>query len=139
MAKSPLHDNPRSSKDAEKKPDPSPAEKKAGEEAADAAGGEEKEPKAETKAETAEEKPASPKDLFMDGMKAIRKRHEGEHRDAHGNHREAMRQMSSRHSKEIGDHFDMHFTGGGTAEKGEAGSAKPAAASGTPAEGGGEE
>lgn len=129
MAKNPLHDNARSSKDAEKKPDPSPAEKKAGEEAADAAGGEEKEPKAETKAETAEEKPASPKDLFMDGMKAIRKRHEGEMRDHHGNNREAMRQMASRHTKEIGDHFDLNFGAGGTSEKEPAGG-------GTPAEGG---
>lgn len=126
MAKSPLHDNPRSSKDAEKKPEETPAEKKAGEVAAEAAGGEEK-PKVEEKPSAAEEKAASPKDLFLDGMKAIRKRHESEMRDHHGNHRESMRQMASRHTKEIADHFDMH----GAAED------KPSA-EGAPAEGGGE-
>jgi hypothetical protein len=125
MAKSPLHDNPRSSKG--EKPKEEAAPEKAAEKPAEGDGGAAA-PAAEAKAAPAEEKAASPKDMFLDGMKAIRKRHESEMRDHHGNHRESMRQMASRHTKEIADHFDMHGAGEAKADEG----------AGAPAEGGGE-
>lgn len=130
MAKNPLHDNSRSSGDEKpkeekkpeaKKPESAAEEKPAAEAAAEKPAGEAEAPAAE--AGPAE---AGPKDKFLDGMKAIRKRHETEHRDFHGNNREAMRQMSTRHGKEIADHFDLHFSEGGTAAEGTAGSEKPA-------------
>jgi hypothetical protein len=103
---SPLHDNPRSKSDKkeEKKPDEKPEEKAAVEKKA---AEKPKEPDAAEKPEEAGEAEPSKKDMFMDGMKAIQKRHESERRDFHGNHREAMRQMANRHSKEIADHFDL--------------------------------
>lgn len=116
---SPLHDNPKSPKSSEKKDDKKPEEKKP------ESGGDEKaaiEKKASEKPKEADgEKPAaegegaaSPKDEFMDGMKNIQKRHESERRDFHGNAREQMRQMGSRHNKEIADHFDLKFGKGET-------------------------
>lgn len=107
---SPLHDNPKSPKKSEdKKPEEKPdekaaIEKKAAEKPKEAEGDGEK-PAAEGEAA------ASPKDMFMDGMKNIKKRHESEMRDAHGNHREMLRQMAARHGKEIADHFDLNMPG----------------------------
>jgi hypothetical protein len=39
----------------------------------------------------------------------MRKRHEGEHRDLHGQHREAMRSMHARHEKEMADMDARHM------------------------------
>jgi len=117
MTKSPLYDN--KPKD-EEKPDP---EKKPEAEAAAAEGeaGEEA-PAAEVDSAAAAadgeaEEAASPKDMFLDGLKAIHKRHEKERMDHHGSMREAHRTMGSRHNKEIADHFDLSFGAGGTAKK----------------------
>lgn len=111
----PLHDNDRSksmSKKDDKKPEEKPDEKAAIEKKA---AEKPKEPEGDGEKPAAEgEAAASPKDMFMDGMKAIQKRHESERRDTHGNHREALRQMASRHGKEIADHFDLHFGQGET-------------------------
>lgn len=60
----------------------------------------------------------SPRDKFMEGLKAIRKRHEKERADYHNGHREHLRGMSARHDKEFSDHYDLHFKEGGTAENG---------------------
>lgn len=131
---SPLHDNPRSSKEGkkeEKKPEEKPDEKAAAEKKATdkAKDGDGEKPMAEGEKPEGEAA-SSPKDMFMDGMKSIQKRHESERRDTHGNHREALRQMAGRHGKEIADHFDLHFgEGGGTAAaaKPDTGEAAPAA------------
>lgn len=45
----------------------------------------------------------SPMDKFVGEMDAINKRHEAERRDHHGNSRDALRQMSTRHAKDFKD------------------------------------
>jgi len=119
----PLHDNARSKtekKADDKKPEEKPDEKAAIEKKA---AEKPKEPEGEDADGAEGEAAASPKDAFMDGMKNMKKRHEGELRDAHGNHREMLRQMAARHGKEIADHFDMHMPN-------EAAPAAPAAGAG---------
>lgn len=124
---SPLHDNPRSRSEEKKKPEEKPDEKSATEKkAAEKAKPEEKKPEGEEKPEGDEE--ASAGDKFAEGMSKIEKRHEGERRDAHGNHREMLRQMASRHAKEIADHFDMSLKPGEAAE----GEGAPAAGGAAP-------
>lgn len=63
-------------------------------------------------------KEKSPHDIFMEGLKAIRQRHEKERRDHHEGHREALRSMGSRHDKEFSDHFSLHFGADGGTDKG---------------------
>lgn len=40
-------------------------------------------------------------DMLLSDLRDMHKRHEGERKDTHNNHREMMRQMSARHEKEI--------------------------------------
>lgn len=49
---------------------------------------------------------AKPADKMLEAMKALHKQHEAERRDHHGNHREALRQMASRHEKSFRDLVD---------------------------------
>lgn len=129
MAKSPLYDKEKpkgeEKPDPEKKPEAEAAATESSEEApaGDADG-------AAAAADGEAEEAASPKDMFLDGLKAIHKRHEKERMDHHGSMREAHRTMGSRHNKEIADHFDLSFGAGGTAGKdkasAKAGDAKPA-------------
>lgn len=134
----PLHDNARSKADKpkdkadDKKPEAGGDEKAAIEKkATEKPAGESNGPGEGIMKKPSEDKPvadagdegASKKDMFMDGMKAIQKRHESERRDMHGNHREALRQTASRHGKEIADHFDLHFGQGETPAAAPAGGA----------------
>ncbi len=71
---------------------------------------------------------------MMDGMKKLRAAHEAEHRDLHGNHREAMRQMAARHGKALKDHLDFHMEKMGGADSApEAAGQVPAGTPGTEA------
>lgn len=57
--------------------------------------------------ESAGEKKAEGKgDKMSAGLKEIHKRHESERRDFHGNHREALRQMATRHEKDLREFMD---------------------------------
>lgn len=120
---SPLHDNKRSKElEGDKaKPKPAEGEKKAEEKPAGYIAGE-AEPGATTHkrdemapagndevAVAAGEAAPAPKDMFMDGMKAMRERHLRERRDAHGAHKKAIESMGERHEKEFTDHYDLHF------------------------------
>lgn len=130
---SPLHDNPRSK--TEKKDDKKPERDASRSEAVTKEPGPNDEEKKPDLKDQRDERPpkdgeamaaeeGGPKDKFMDGMKAIQKRQESERRDFHGNMREQMRQIGSRHNKEIADHFALNFGGG---EKAGGESEKPAA------------
>jgi hypothetical protein len=57
-------------------------------------------PKGETKPKEHEEKPNGEKEGRSSKMEEMRKRHEAEHRDMHGSHKEAMRKMFARHEQE---------------------------------------
>lgn len=92
-----LYDNERS----QKKPTAKADEKKP--EAKD----EKPEPKAEPEGEGADS--ANGADKLIEGMKTLAKQHEAERRDAHGNQREALRQMAGRHQKQMQDLMESHI------------------------------
>jgi len=48
-------------------------------------------------------------DKLIQGLKALHKTHETERKDYHNNHREALRQMSGRHEKQIKDLYSAHM------------------------------
>lgn len=65
---------------------------------------------------TGGDKVTGPRDVFMEGLKAIRKRHEKERGDYHNGIREHLRTMATRHDKEFADHYDLHFKEGDAVE-----------------------
>lgn len=65
------------------------------------------EPKTEPDGEGADS--ANGADKLIEGMKTLAKQHEAERRDAHGNQREALRQMQGRHEKQMRDMMDTHM------------------------------
>ena len=94
-----LYDHPASKKNEaakESKPEQKPAEAKPepkAEAAADESAGSK-----EADLEMAESKGL---DKMLEGLKMLHRAHESERRDFHGNQREAMRQMATRHEKAI--------------------------------------
>lgn len=133
MAKaSAMYDHERSGgeKKAEKKPeaheDKKPEEKKP----------EEKEPEKKAGEGDAVEDKGNGIEKMLEGLKQLHKAHETERSDANGNHREALRQMASRHAKQIRELAQSHMDGMGPGD----GAGGEAPAGGAPAaEGGGEE
>jgi len=93
-----LYDHPASKKNEakESKPEEKPAEAKT-EPKAEAAADE----SAGTKEAETEMAESSGIDKMLEGLKMLHKAHESERRDFHGNQREAMRQMATRHEKAI--------------------------------------
>lgn len=114
-----------------------PTSKKRGEESEPAPKKEdaEKAPDKDASEESAEDKglktALSGTDKLIEGLKALNKAHETERRDFHGNHREALRQMASRHEKGIKDLMTSHADGMG----GEAPAVDAAEGAAAPAEG----
>lgn len=67
------------------------------------------EPKAEAKKE-GDAMPSGPSmgDKHSEARSGMMKRHEGERKDAHGNHRDNLRKMTLRHEKEIKELMAAH-------------------------------
>lgn len=107
MAKSPLYDNERSQTERDRMDEgegEAAAEAVKKKDSADESKGEKKtEDSGEAKGEAAMEKAKKSSDKFLEAMKALNKQHETERRDYHGNHREALRQMATRHEKAFRD------------------------------------
>lgn len=83
-----LYDRGKNKKSADKAPDKKPEAKAA----------------VKTPDKPAEgEAPGSPMEGFAGEMDALNKRHEAERRDHHGNTREAMRKMATRHAQDFKD------------------------------------
>jgi hypothetical protein len=91
---------------AEEEKKPSQAEKRYGD----------KKPEKKSEEKPSEKKPEGEKDDRGSRVDAMRKRHETEHRDLHGTHRDAMRKMFDRHSQEYSS--EMAAPGGEQAPAG---------------------
>lgn len=114
MAKSPLHDNPRSQTEADRadeaKGEKDMEERESNDRTAEREGMEKrdereaKDRRDESEGESkAMDRTKKASDKFIEAMKGLHKQHETERRDYHGNHREALRQMASRHEKAFRD------------------------------------
>lgn len=106
MAKSPLYDNERSQTESDRKDEAkgedAAVEKKA-KDSADESKGMDKYERGEDEGLKAAMDGLG---TLMEGIKKLHKAHEAERRDAHGNHREALRQMSGRHEKQFKELVD---------------------------------
>lgn len=86
-------------------------------------------PKADSKAaDKGIDKLESASEKFLKAIGEVRKRHESERRDFHGNHREMLRSMAARHDKEIGMLIEQHSPREGNANEADGGTSMPGGA-----------